>query len=96
MAIIGNFTKQDNAYQGTIATLSVNAKATITPVEKTGEQSSDFRVFGGKAEIGAAWKATSKAGNPYISVKLDDPSFPAPIFCRLMESDKGHSLIWSR
>ena len=97
MAIIGNFTKQDNAYQGTIATLSVNAKATITPVEKTGEQSPDFRVFAGnKVEIGAAWTATSKAGNPYISVKLDDPSFPAPIFCRLMESDKGHSLIWSR
>ncbi len=49
-----------------------------------------------KAEIGAAWKATSKAGNPYISVKLDDPSFPAPIFCRLVESEKGHSLIWTR
>ena len=96
MAIIENFTKQDSAYQGTIATLSVNAKATITPIEKTGEQSPDFRVFAGKAEIGAAWKATSKAGNPYISVKLDDPSFPAPIFCRLAESDKAHSLIWSR
>jgi len=93
---LGTFTKQDNAYQGTISTLSVNAKATITPVEKTGEQSPDFRVFASKAEIGAAWKATSKAGNPYISVKLDDPSFPAPIFGRLVESDKGHSLIWNR
>ena len=30
MAIIGNFTKQDKAYQGTIATLSVSAKVTIT------------------------------------------------------------------
>lgn len=96
MAIIGNFTKQDNAYQGTIATLSVNAKATITPVEKTGEQSPDFRVFAGKAAIGAAWSTTSKAGSAYISVKLDDPSFAAPIFCRLMASDKGHTLIWNR
>jgi uncharacterized protein (DUF736 family) len=96
MAIIGNFTKQDNAYQGTIATLAVNAKATITPVEKTGEQSPDFRVFGGKSEIGAGWSTTSKAGKPYISVKLDDPSFAAPIFCRLVESEKGHSLIWTR
>ena len=96
MAIIGTFTKQDNAYQGTIATLSLSAKATITPVEKTGEQSPDFRVSVNKAEIGAAWKATSKAGNAYISVKLDDPSFAAPIFCRLVESDKGHSLIWTR
>jgi uncharacterized protein (DUF736 family) len=96
MAIIGNFTKQDNAYLGTIATLSVTAKTTITPVEKKGEQSPDFRVLAGKAEIGAAWKATSKAGSSYISVKLDDPSFSAPIFCRLTETDKGHSLIWSR
>ena len=97
MAIIGTFTKQDNAYQGTIATLSVNAKATITPIEKTGEQSPDFRVIAGKsAEIGAGWSTTSKAGNAYISVKLDDPSFAAPIFCRLVESDKGHTLIWTR
>jgi uncharacterized protein (DUF736 family) len=96
MAIIGTFTKQDNAYQGTIATLSVSAKVTITPIEKTGEQSPDFRVFGGKAEIGAGWSTTSKAGNAYISVKLDDPSFAAPIFCRLVESDKGHLLIWTR
>lgn len=72
------------------------AKQRITAIEKTGEQSPDFRVFAGKAELGAAWKATSKAGNAYISVKLDDPSFAAPIFGRLMESDKGHSLIWNR
>jgi len=96
MAIIGNFTKQDNGFQGAIVTLSVSAKATITPVEKTGEQSPDFRVFAGKAEIGAAWSSKSKAGNAYISVKLDDPSFPAPIFCRLLESDKDHSLVWTR
>jgi uncharacterized protein (DUF736 family) len=96
MAIIGTFTKQDKAYQGTISTLSLSAKATITPVEKTGEQSPDFRVFSGKSEIGAGWSTTSKAGNAYISVKLDDPSFAAPIFCRLVESEKGHSLIWTR
>ena len=70
MAIIGNFTKQDNAYQGTIATLSVNAKATITPVEKKGEQSPDFRVFAGKAETRPApssfWSAMT--GNCRASI----------------------------
>ena len=96
MAIIGNFTKQDNAYQGTIAPLSVSAKVTITPIEKTGEQSPDFRVFGGKAEIGAGWSTTSKAGNAYISVKLDDPSFATAILCRLVETDKGPALVWTR
>lgn len=96
MAIIGNFTKQDNAYNGTISTLTVNTKVGITPVEKTGDQAPDFRVFAGKAEIGAAWSSTSKAGNAYISVKLDDPSFPAPILCRLVEKDKGYALVWTR
>lgn len=96
MAIIGNFTKQDQGFQGSLATLTVKAKVTITPVEKTGEKAPDFRVYAGNAEIGAAWSATSKEGNAYLSVKLDDPSFPAPILCRLVGSDKGHSLVWTR
>lgn len=96
MAIIGTFTKQDSGFQGAIATLVVNAKVTITPVEKTSEKAPDFRIFAGKAEIGAAWSAKSKEGNAYLSVKLDDPSFAAPIVGRLVETDKGHALVWTR
>lgn len=96
MAIIGNFTKQDNGYQGTITTLTLKAKISITPVEHENEKAPNFRVFAGTAEIGAAWSATSKVGNGYLSVKLDDPSFAAPIMCRLMETDKGHTLVWNR
>lgn len=96
MAIIGTFTKQDSGFQGAIAILVVNAKVTITPVEKTSEKAPDFRIFSGKAEIGAAWSAKSKEGNAYLSVKLDDPSFAAPIVGRLVETDKGHALVWTR
>jgi uncharacterized protein (DUF736 family) len=33
-----------------------------------------------KAEFGAAWKKTVRDSDcEYLSVKLDDPSFPAPI-----------------
>ncbi|HQT65790.1 MAG TPA: DUF736 family protein, partial [Acidocella sp.] len=34
----------------------------------------------------------------YISVKLDDPSFSAPIYANLFddESGEGYTLIWSR
>ena len=96
MAIIGTFTKQDNGFQGSLSTLTVKAKVNIAPVEKTSEKAPDYRVFAGNAEIGAAWSATSKEGNPYLSVKLDDPSFPTAILCRLSETDKGHSLIWTR
>jgi len=96
MAIIGTFTKQDGAFAGSIATLTVKAKVNIAPVEKTGEKAPDFRVYSGKAEIGAAWSTTSKEGHGYLSVKLDDPSFGSPIHCRLVDTDKGLSLIWVR
>jgi uncharacterized protein (DUF736 family) len=96
MTIIGTFTKQDTSYEGAIATLTLNAKVAITAIEKTSEHAPDFRVFAGKAEIGAAWSTKSKAGKAYLSVKLDDPSFAAALQCRLIETEKGYSLVWSR
>ena len=51
----------------------------------------------GGAEIGAAWKKTSQADRPYLSVVLDDPTFPTAIYARLLEGEDGeHTLIWSR
>jgi uncharacterized protein (DUF736 family) len=48
-------------------------------------------------EIGAAWKKLSKAERSYLSVTLDDPSFPATIYARLVEGEDGaHTLIWTR
>ena len=41
---------------------------------------------------------TSGEGRDYLSVKLDDPSFPAPIYATLaeLEGEDGLQLIWSR
>jgi len=50
----------------------------------------------GTAEIGAAWNRTSKGGNSYISVKLDDPSFPAPVYANLVDRNGKPTLIWAR
>lgn len=98
MATIGTFTKSDTGYNGTIQTLGLKAtKVGIFGVEKNGDNGPDFRVKAGTVEIGAAWHRTSKAGNEFISVKLDDPSFAAPIYANLVEQqDKGFALIWSR
>ena len=51
-----------------------------------------------KAEIGAAWAKRSNEGRNYLSVKLDDPSFNAPIYANLFDDEDGesHTLIWSR
>jgi uncharacterized protein (DUF736 family) len=32
----------------------------------------------------------------YHSVKLDDPSLPAPIYANLVAVDEGCALVWSR
>ena len=56
-----------------------------------------FRLQAAGHDIGAAWKKTSEAGREYLSVTLDDPSFPATVYARLIEGENGtHDLIWSR
>lgn len=98
MATIGTFQKQaDGAYSGSITTLTLNVQSVvIRPSGGNGEKAPDFRIFAGQTELGAAWKKSSREDRHYLSVKLDDPSFPSPIFATLVESDDGHSLIWSR
>ncbi|KDP95314.1 hypothetical protein ER13_04095 [Brevundimonas sp. EAKA] len=97
MANIGTFTRDGDNFTGAISTLALKAKASLHPNTKTSDQAPDYRVYAGGAEIGAAWLKTSKGERPYLSVKLDDPSFPSAIFCRLVESTNGqHRLLWSR
>jgi uncharacterized protein (DUF736 family) len=79
-------------------TAALNVKTKIARSEKENDKAPDFRIFAGQTEFGAAWKKTSSAGREYLSVKLDDPSFPAPIFASLVavEGGDGYALIWSR
>ena len=98
MATIGTFTRSGDSFTGAVKTLSINAKTTIKPAEKASDKAPDYRIFQGAVEFGAAWKKTSGEGREYLSVKLDDPSFPAPIYATLVEGEDtgSYSLIWSR
>ena len=98
MATIGTFTKDDAGnYNGAIKTLTLNVKsAVLRKVEKDNDKAPDFRIFSGQTEFGAAWMKTSREDRSYLSVKLDDPSFPAPIYASLVDADDGYALIWSR
>ncbi|MBP2851279.1 MULTISPECIES: DUF736 domain-containing protein [Dickeya] len=98
MANIGTFTTQNNGFTGTVRTLTLNVKARFILCDKSSEHAPDFRIqtLGGY-DIGAAWRKISQAERPYLSVTLDDPSFPAPLYARLIEEENGkHQLIWSR
>jgi uncharacterized protein (DUF736 family) len=99
MATIGTFTSNGNGFSGSIRTLALNAKAKLVRVENPSEKGPHFRIFASNVELGAAWQKTARdTERDYLSVKLDDPSFPAPIYATLIEVEgqDGLQLIWSR
>ena len=101
MATIGTFKKSGtNEFTGQIVTLSVQAKnVRIVPeASRSGDNAPSHRVFVGRVEIGAAWSKRSNEGRDYLGLKLDDPSFTAPIYANLFDDEdgEGFSLIWSR
>ncbi len=101
MATIGTFKKTGtNEFTGEIVTLSVQARnVRIVPeTSRSGENAPSHRVYVGRVEIGAAWSKRSNEGRDYLGLKLDDPSFNAPIFANLFDDEdgEGYSLIWSR
>ena len=100
MATIGSFTQTQTGFTGDIATLTIQAKkvAIVVVEERTAEAAPTHRIYLGKAEIGAGWAKRSSEGRDYLSVKIDDPSLPAPLYARLFaeEDGKTHLLIWTR
>ena len=98
MATLGAFHKQDDdSIRGFIKTLTLSVRtAEFRPARKAHPKAPDFRVFADEAEFGAAWKKNSRENRDYLAVKLDDPSFPAPIYASLVDAEDGYSLIWSR
>ena len=99
MATIGTFKKVGNDFQGEIITLSLQAKGVriVPETNPSSDQAPSHRVYAGRAEIGAAWSKRSEEGRDYLSLKLDDPSFNAPIYANLIgEGGEDYTLLWSR
>ncbi|MFZ4604239.1 MAG: DUF736 domain-containing protein [Caulobacterales bacterium] len=102
MAIVGRFCeREDGALIGHIRTMFFKSdKVVFEPSELTGAKAPTFRVFtGDEIELGAAWRRASKeTGSVYYDVKLDDPTFAQPIWCRLAQAKNGagYMLVWER
>jgi uncharacterized protein (DUF736 family) len=96
---IGTFTEKDGKLIGKIQTLSINSSLTFLPNQNQSSPAAPaYRVFAGRTEVGAAWEKTSESsGRTYYSVRLDDPTFAAPLFANLVEQIEGRFvLIWFR
>ena len=98
MATIGTFKQDGDRFRGTIRTLTLNFEAEFRPSPKEQDKSPDFRILGPHGEFGAAWRRRSAQERDYLSCKLDDPTFSAPVYCSLHASDDGKAyvLIWTR
>ncbi len=100
MATIGTFQQTGNDFSGEIVTLALQTKNVriVSDTRSNGENAPSHRVFVGRIEIGAAWSKQSNEGRNYLGLKLDDPSFTAPLYANLVEDEDGKafSLIWSR
>ncbi|MCA0418544.1 MAG: DUF736 family protein [Proteobacteria bacterium] len=100
MATIGTFKRDENGgFTGVIATLTLSSKVRFIRTEGDSEKGPSHRLFSAKSEIGAAWAKVSKDGKPYLSAKIDDPSFNAAIYATLIEDADtagNFALIWSR
>jgi uncharacterized protein (DUF736 family) len=75
-------------------------KVIFEPIAEPTERGPSHRIWSGdEVELGAAWRRTAHSdGHTYYSVKLDDPTFAAPINANLVSArdDTGHILIWER
>ena len=100
MATIGTFKKSGAEFLGQIVTLNVQTKSVriIPEANRTSENAPSHRIFVGRAEVGAAWSKHSAEQRDYLSAKLDDPSFNAPIYANLFDDEDAETftLIWSR
>jgi uncharacterized protein (DUF736 family) len=109
MATIGTLTKRpDGSYLGALALKSYAGRAFFQPDSaKRSAAAPDFRIFGasaqgGRFELGAAWiKARADGQGTYVSVKLDFPELPAPIYATLgvmagQDDPDVHAVIWNR
>ena len=101
MSTIGTFTKtQLGHFEVSLHSLRLSRhEVLIQPVKiLRGENNQDYRVYlRGDIEIGAAWSRTSKSGTSYLSVELDDPSLPEPIYAALLhDAGEQYQLVWSR
>ncbi|AYV48620.1 DUF736 domain-containing protein [Caulobacter flavus] len=98
MARIGAFRASKDGFTGSIKTLKLDVpKVEFRSID--GDPAKDqpvYRLYAEGAEIGSAWRYTSDKGVEFLSVSLDDPSFPGPINAKLFAAKTGFDLVWTR
>lgn len=105
MQRIGSFTRaEDGIFEGRVLTLTVQIELKFVPnpdIEGLGSKLPDLIAFAvsNNAEIGAAWAKQEGKKPVFYTVRLDDPSWPAPLTAALFQNKVQpalYDLVWSR
>lgn len=104
MAQIGEFTRVESGYSGSIRTINLNLDVVvIVPTGPAdGDNTPDYRLHiddENGLQIGVGWNRSSKKAGDYISILMDDPTFARPVHANLFQGGEGTtswSLHWSR
>jgi len=105
MQRIGSFSRtEDGIFEGRVLTLVVQVELKFIPnpdVEEPGSKLPDLIAFAmsNNAEIGAAWAKQEGKKPVFYTVRLDDPSWPAPLTAALFQNKMQpalYDLVWSR
>lgn len=100
MPTIGQLKKtdmDDPAFTGRIRTLTFNLSLTLRPLPQRQESSPSFEVCAEGVTIGSAWKKVSDRGDKFLSLTLDDPSWPAALNLAAFPGEDGIlDVVWTR
>ena len=94
---LGTFTQtNDGNFEGAVKSLLFSAKLCI--VKNTDDKGPDHFVYETETnlEIGIGFDRTSREGNAYILIKIDDPTLPSEIWAALNRHEDSFNLNWSR
>jgi uncharacterized protein (DUF736 family) len=102
MATIGTLTlKANGSFVGQIDTLAINAPLVLQPIIKSSDNAPDFRIFSGRAEVGAGWKKIGRESqSEYVSITLESPDLPKKILANLgkaagQDDPDVYAIIWN-
>jgi len=102
MAVIGNFVKNGDVFEGQVKTLEFREVVRLVPSDGSieSEDAPDLIALVADIQVGAAWRKTAReSGNTYYSLRIDDPKLTGPIDAYLYASEadpKRHQLVWKR
>ena len=82
----------------TSSSFSSRFRSRVSAAEAVLVSPQHFRASADRAAPGAAWpaKGGSEDARECLSVMLDDPSFPEPIYATLFDNKEGARIVWSR